>query len=318
MRIIRWKDRGDGFRHEPRFSAVDNPYARIHPRIGVFCWGFTMSHESAPEKSFTYFALLEALEKPGCPVCRCMADYSRRYLAAFFYEQVNDVGIRRKLRHSRGFCNWHAWQAREVTSNALGVAILAHDLITEEIARLDDLMGEQRMTDVQRPVQHRIAPKSIRTFIRGWQQKAVCPACQVILDHERHALETILNFLDDRDFAHRFERSAPVCVLHTTRLVQTQGSHPGLCKLFELQRDKFAHLVTELDEFCRKHDYRFAHESWGAESDSWLRAIELLAGKPEVLGNGIYLRKLGGGATCGWGTVREWLRRWVLGGLRLR
>ena len=277
-----------------------------------------MSHESTPDKSFTYFALLEALEKPGCPVCRFMAEYSRSYLTAFFYEQVNDVGIRRKLRHSRGFCNWHAWQAREIVSSALGVAILAHDLITEEIARLDELLCDPLITHLQRPVQHRVAPKSIRAFIRGWQQKEVCPACQVILDHERHALETIVNFLDDRDFARRFERSAALCVLHTARLVQTQGPHPGLCRLIKLQRDKYTHLVTELDEFCRKHDYRFAHESWGAESDSWLRAIELLAGKPEVLGNEIYRRQLGGGATCGWGTLRDWLRRWVLGGILLR
>src|SRR5262245_38559655 len=156
MRIIACKDCPDGFRHEAWFSTVDSPYARIHPRIGVFCWGCTMSDASAPDKSFTYFALLEALEKPGCPVCHVMAEYSHRYLAAFFYEQVNDVGIRRKLRRSRGFCNWHAWQAKEVTSNAFGVAILAHDLITEEIARLDALMGGQRIAHVQRPIQHRV------------------------------------------------------------------------------------------------------------------------------------------------------------------
>ena len=82
-----------------------------------------MPHEPATDKSFTYFALLEAFEKHGCPVCRFMAEYSQSYLETLFYEQVNDVGIRRKLRASRGFCNWHAWQARQITNSALGVAI---------------------------------------------------------------------------------------------------------------------------------------------------------------------------------------------------
>ena len=99
-----------------------------------------MLREPATEKSFTYFALLEAFNKEGCPVCRFMADYSFRYLDALIYEQVNDVDVRRKLRASRGFCNWHAWQTRHIASSALGVAILAKDLISEEMTRLDDLL----------------------------------------------------------------------------------------------------------------------------------------------------------------------------------
>jgi Family of unknown function (DUF6062) len=273
-----------------------------------------MPREPATDKSFTYFALLEAFDKHGCPVCRFMAEYSLSYLDTLFYEQVNDVGLRRKLRDSRGFCNWHAWQARKIASSALGVAIIANDLIAEEMTRLDDLLRGPLITRLQRPVQRKIAPKSLRAFIRGWQQKGVCPACQVMRDYERHALETILNFLHDGDFVRRFERSAPLCVLHTTRAAETHGPHPSLRRLIELQRHKYACLAGELEEFCRKHDYRFAHESWGSESDSWLRAIELLAGKPEVFGNDIHRRKLGDGATGAWGTLRDWLRGWILGG----
>ena len=272
-----------------------------------------MPRKPATDKSFTYFALLEAFDKQGCPICRFMAEYSQSYLETLFYEQVNDVGIRRQLRASRGFCNWHAWQARQIASSALGVAIMANDLITEEVTRLDDLLRGPMITRLQYPIQQRIAPKSLRAFMRGWQQREVCPACQVILEHERHALETILNSLHDGDFTRRFERSAPLCILHTTRAAETQGTHPGLRELIELQRHKYAHLVGELDQLCRKHDYRFAHESWGAEADSWLRAIELLAGKPEVFGNDIHRRKLRDGGSGGWGALRDWLLGWLLG-----
>jgi len=271
-----------------------------------------MSREPATEKSFTYFALLEAFDKEGCPVCRFMAEYSLRYLDTLIYEQVNDVDVRRKLRASRGFCNWHAWQARHIASSALGVAIMAKDLISEEMTRLDELLPGVMTTDLQHPVQQRIAPKSLRAFIRGWQHREVCPACQVILEHERHALETILNFLHDGDFARRFERSPLLCILHITRVVETQGRHPGLRRLIALQRHKYADLVGELDEFCRKYDYRFAHESWGAESDARLRATELLAGKPEVFGNDIHRRQLRDGSSRGWGVLREWWRGLML------
>ena len=76
------------------------------------------SHQSAADKSFTYYALLEGFDKSGCPVCRFMQEYSLRYLDALFYEQVNDVGIRRKLRAAHGFCNWHAWLARKLASRS--------------------------------------------------------------------------------------------------------------------------------------------------------------------------------------------------------
>lgn len=273
-----------------------------------------MAREPVTDKSFTYFALLEAFDKPGCPVCRFMAEYSLSYLDTLFYEQVNDVGLRRKLRDSRGFCNWHAWQASKTARSALGVAIIANDLIAEEMRRLDDLLRKPTITRLKRPVRHRVAPKSLRAFIRGWRQKEICPACQVILDHERHALETLLNFLHDGDFERRFERAVPLCVRHTTRAAETYGSHPGLSRLIELQRRKYAHLAGELEELCRKHDYRFAHEAWGSESDSWLRAIELLVGKPEVFGNDIYRRPLRDGVIRSWGTLRDWLLGWVLSG----
>jgi Family of unknown function (DUF6062) len=270
-----------------------------------------MPREPATDKSFTYFALLEAFDKHGCPVCRLMVEYSQSYLDTLFYEQVNDVGLRRKLRDARGFCNWHAWQARKIASSALGMAIIANDLITEEITRLDDLLRGTGITRLQHPPQSSIAPGSLRAFIHGWHQKGVCPVCQIVFDHERHALETILNCLRDAEFARRFERSEALCILHTTHAAETNGSHPHLRPLLELQRRKYAHLVGELAEFCRKHDYRFSHESWGSESDSWLRAIELIAGKPEVFGNERHRRKLRNGATPYWGRRLTRLLRWV-------
>ena len=273
-----------------------------------------MPLDLAMDKSFTYFALLEAFDKPGCPVCRFMAEYSLTYLNALFDEQVNDVGVRQKLRASRGFCNWHAWQARYIASSALGVAIMANDLITEEMSRLDKLLRGPTITRLHRGSPDKVALKSLWAFVRGWQQKEVCPACQVILKHERHALETILNFLHDEDFAHRFAHSAPLCILHTTRVVEAQSRHPQLRRLIGLQHGKYAQLVGELDEFCRKHDYRFTHESWGAESDAWLRAIELLVGKPEVFGNDIHRRKPAGGTSGAWSSLCNWLLGWGLGG----
>jgi hypothetical protein len=270
-----------------------------------------MPRDRASEKSFTYCALLDAFGKDGCPICRLMAEYSLNYLDALFYEQVNDVHVRRKLRASRGFCNWHAWQARQVASSALGVSIMARDLISEEMTRLDDLLRKAPPTRLRHGWQNTNRLKSIRAFIWAWQQKEVCPACQVIIEHERHMCETILNLLHEEDFTERFERAAPLCISHTTQVIADWRRHPALPRLIALQHHKYASLVSQLEEFCRKHDYRYAHESWGSESNAWLRAIELLAGKPEIFGNDIHRREIRDGISGGWGSVWDWARRWM-------
>ncbi|HXH08167.1 MAG TPA: DUF6062 family protein [Alphaproteobacteria bacterium] len=274
------------------------------------------SRRSATDKSFTYFALLEAFGKSGCPVCRLMEEYSRRYLEAVFYEQVNDVGLRRKLREARGFCNWHAWLVKTIASSALGAAIIAKDLITEEIARLDALLRKPLAARLYHTI--KISPKSLSTFLQGWRQKGICPACEIILEHEQHALETILNFLHEAEFARLFESSAALCVIHTRRAAEANGTHPHLQALLEIQRRKYIHLVGELEEFCRKHDYRFSHESWGAESRSWLRAIELLAGKPDVFGNEIQRKRSADGGIGRWVRLIDRFQRWVLAGASAR
>jgi Family of unknown function (DUF6062) len=272
-----------------------------------------MSRMSGIDKSFTYFALLEVFGKSGCPVCRLMEEYSLSYLDALFYEQVNDVGTRRKLREARGFCNWHAWQAKKIAGSALGVAIIAKELLREEITRMDHLLHGPCFRTTERAFGRGIAANSLVGFIQSRRQKRLCPACEVILEHERHALETILNFQDDAEFARPFENSAGLCVIHTSRAAEGNGAHPHLHRLIEVQRRKYTDLTGELEEFCRKHDYRFSHESWGAESDSWLRAIEFLVGKPNIFGNEVHQKGSGRSTIRRWTLLIDRCLQWVLG-----
>jgi Family of unknown function (DUF6062) len=252
-------------------------------------WGFSlkemMSRKSTVEKSSVYFALLEALGKYGCSICRIMEEASASYVDALFYEQVTDVGVRRKLRQARALCNWHGWRSTQTPVAALGVAIVARDLLEEESARLAALQRRPFWRRIGDQVQARLLRRSLLAYLRGWRQRTSCPACQAVHEHERHALETLLNFIDEAVFARSFEASFGVCLPHLVRAADCHPSHPGLLTLIEAQHRKQVGLVAELEEFCRKHDYRFRHESWGSESDAWLRAIELLSGKAGVFGN---------------------------------
>jgi Family of unknown function (DUF6062) len=237
------------------------------------------------EKSSVYFALLDALTKSGCPVCRIVEEASAHYLDTLFYEQVTDVGVRRKLRQARGLCNWHGWMARNIPTAALGVAIIAQDLLEEECARLAELQNRPLWRRLGSHLQAQLSRQSLLAYLRGWRQRSTCPACQAASEHEHHALETMLNIAHEEEFARHFESSLGLCLPHFVQAAESNSSHSGLVTLIELQRGRHARLMAELEELCRKHDYRFSREAWGVESDAWLRAIEVLVGKWGVCGN---------------------------------
>lgn len=271
------------------------------------------SHAST---SRTYGALLEALSQSGCPVCRLVDAASRRYLDTLFYEHGTDVGTRLKLRWAWGFCNWHAWQATQMATSALGIALITKEILTAEIARLRPLLRSPRISLHQRRAGEQVPRGALRRFLQARRQRAPCPVCAVAVTHEQYALETLLDALDDLAFVPRFTASAGLCVRHLHCVAERHGCHPRLHTLFEIQCGTYRRVVRELEEFCRKNDYRFTHEPWGAEADVWLRAIALLAGQEGVFGNDRD-RQRSEAASPRWG--RRLLARglrWMLGGTR--
>lgn len=263
-----------------------------------------MARQSLEDNSTTYYSLLEAFAQRGCPLCWLLQQHSSSYLDSLFYERVTDVGMRRKLRQARSLCNWHTWEVSQKTPAAFGIAIIAHDLLDEELTRLASLRRSSLASLIGLRSGWRLARRSVRAYLQGWRQRAMCPACEVLVEHERYALNTLLDCLRQADFAPKFGASAGLCLPHTVRALELHPSHPTLGQLIEMQREKCARLMVELDEFRRKHDYRFGREGWGAESDSWLRAIEMLAGKP-----GIYGSDVPGSHP---GNARRWGRIWDL------
>src|SRR5262249_62052270 len=100
--------------------------ARLRGRAGA---GGLGDRRGAASRSLGHARLVEALAKPGCPVCRSVRDDSLRHLGTVLYEHVTDPGIRAGLRASRGFCSWHAALLAELPDSAFGVSIIAGDIL---------------------------------------------------------------------------------------------------------------------------------------------------------------------------------------------
>jgi hypothetical protein len=74
-------------------------------------------------------------------------------------------------------------------------------------------------------------------------------------------------------------------VPHFLLAVQATQSEATLRFLVETQLQKSRELLEELETFCRKHDYRYSHEGFGKEADSWARAARMIAGRDDPPGS---------------------------------
>ncbi len=255
-----------------------------------------MGHHAQPGKHTVYYELLDACAKGGCPACTLTLAAVTRYLESITYEHVNDPEFRDAVVASRGYCNSHSWRLRELRV-ALGVALIYRDVVrdaAEEIARRagsgggrPDVFGSTSGQGQGRGVRDRLAafagvrPGDVHGVPLGDPHRA-CPACKERDISERLYLGALLDNAGDERVAQGFRDAGGLCLVHLDRLVATARDAAALDKLLTLQRECLLRLDAELGEFIRKNDYRFQHEGMGAEANSWVRALETVAGKPGI------------------------------------
>lgn len=236
---------------------------------------------------FSYYDVLDACAQPGCPFCRLAEETVNRYLDAILYENVNDPGTRDQLRASLGYCNEHAWRLPNNSGSALGIAILYQDLLTTvarnlEGARFEPVAGLlRRATEALDPERPSAATEAA---VRALAPQAECPACAQRDGMEAIALGALLEALgrSDEPMQQALRASAGLCLVHLRRALELARDRASFEFLQQVAQDKLRGLLDELGEFIRKNDYRFSHEGFGAEGDSWRRAIAVIVGAAGV------------------------------------
>ncbi|MEW5867147.1 MAG: DUF6062 family protein [Bacillota bacterium] len=221
-------------------------------------------------RHMTYYNLIDAMRKPGCFICRLISETVTRYLDTILYENVNDVGVRRSLRESNGFCPKHAWLLCD-QGDLLGHSIIYGDLVDGVLDFLKGLL-----------VSHPHA-RSTRTTVSR-QVKALlpgrrCPACLVAHRVQESYLGVLLNeFGSDPEFEEEFASSSGLCLPHLVEALEMSRDDEASRRLLGASIAKLQELKADLAEVKRKHDYRFSKEPWGSEKDAWIRAVEIWSG----------------------------------------
>jgi hypothetical protein len=245
-----------------------------------------------PSKHTAYYELLDACKTGGCPICTMALHTVARYLDIVIYENVNDQQTRDAVVAARGYCNNHSWQLRAKSGTAFGTALMYRDVlqhVAEEIGRQPaggyfDIFTAGRN---EGGLLDRLA-KWTGSAEAGGKGRDVadphraCPACRVRERYERIYVGVLLDHLGEEEFRRALQGAGGLCLVHLDRARATTRNAHALERLWDVQRACMQSLLAELSEFIRKHDYRFTAEGMGTEGTSWIRAIEMVAGKQGI------------------------------------
>jgi hypothetical protein len=195
------------------------------------------------DKHINFFELREAAGKPGCPLCRIVADRAERYIDNMLFEHVSDRGFRARYRAAGGFCDFHS-RGLEAFRDGLAVAILGRDILED---RIDSFRKR-----------------------KPWRPKSPCPVCE-----ERERIEEeYLSFLagigggeggsreaeatkEETEFRALFTASGGLCAPHYARLLVTPRGKPRSVPawLKDFQEAKFNELLARVGRFIELSAY---------------------------------------------------------------
>ena len=126
------------------------------------------------------------------------------------------------------------------------------------------------------------ALKRAQELLKRVSPAGECPACAHRRMIEDVMLGALLKHIKDEGLDAALVGCGGLCVPHFSRALELVRNDRTLNRLVDLQRRTMGALRDELAEFIRKNDYRFRHEGFGVEGNSWLRAIGIICGEPDV------------------------------------
>jgi hypothetical protein len=212
--------------------------------------------------------LIEAFGQPGCPVCRLATEAVDAYLTSVCYEQVNDLDLREQLRTAGGFCRPHAERFVKQRLGQLAAAIVYRDVLNTARKRLAAGNGGAGRS--------KLAALFGGLGRRDGRTLPPCPGCEAESEAEGRYLGVLRKRLPDPAVRQKYEAGDGLCLPHIDQALQADDD--GARALAEAAVSMLGAIVGDLDEYIKKHDYRFTTPVWDGGEDTPERAVERAVG----------------------------------------
>lgn len=240
-------------------------------------------------RSNAYYALIEALRQPGCPICQQVDQAVRQRIDAFLYEQIIVVARRDEIREARGFCSVHGSMISG-TGRMQGTAILQHDVLNDVLREINKSAavpvptgaGKGRsLVRLKNLVATGLRLRPFGTIANAIKPRRECPLCEYERDTEANMLRALANNLDDELLRESFAKSNGLCLSHFRVAMSglSEVKPELLAVLTEIQLTLMTRLRDELADYIHKSNGSYDYTSMGEESDAPLRAVRMVSGR---------------------------------------
>jgi hypothetical protein len=255
--------------------------------------------------------LVDALKKPGCPVCRIFRQGSQRALESFLWENVNEPDVRQGILDSYGFCPAHTrvMVARELYTSSLP---LGTNIIYEHLGRV--VAGELK---AQRPGSAAGAVSAAGGGVRRLLHKmglskadgplhprGECPACIAGNNAAANSLHVLCDELQKQRPAAGSSAAGAAAATGVAASESVLDAYPasdGLClphirAAIELHSMRFPKAVAlviddavqrlegqskDMKEYIRKNNWAYREEKLTEEEDTaWRKTLTFFTGLP--------------------------------------
>lgn len=223
--------------------------------------------------SHTAFELQDLVRRGPqvCPVCRLVEREMRRHVDRLFFDRVNDIPTRERIRASGGFCRRHTRLILR-QADALGTAIIYRDVLSHTLDEVRN-MGCGRSSGGEGNLLSR--------FIGGARpndSRAPCPLDEVEEEMEKRTVDSLFEAMAQPQFFELFQQSAGLCLPHYCLASERCKDAEIWSHIVETQERAMTGLIEELAALARSYDHHQKVKPIGEQATSWRRALNVSVG----------------------------------------
>jgi len=269
---------------------TDSLYHMWFSHVGRGFLSIALGAETVSNFGLAFIYLKLAMREPGCPICNCCADHETRYLKFLLWENVNDVGTRRRLSASLGFCQRHAQQMLEMEQEQFGM-LLGNSIIYESLAQL----AGSKVRDAHQYITRQMQRKPFGERVRNWlglrpsdaaprrppllTPEESCRVCELSEETAVHYGDVLAEMLSHDQFRPLYEQSDGVCLPHLRTILGCARSGRGIEYLLANTEEKLAKLQADLEALGRSYTAQYRDQARDKNvSTSAQRAVDFLTG----------------------------------------
>ncbi len=219
---------------------------------------------------------------PGCAFCNLLQRDEVRYLDSLLYEYVNTPDTNDAFRAARGLCAEHNARLKDYGASVLGIAIL-QAAVLDELLKITTAQISSNGSAMARLFGGE-AKKGAAILSQRLEPVAPCLVCETLAQSTARYATALTEHITETPLAEAYRQSEGLCLPHFRAVLRLTSNAASLESLISIQITIWQDLKAQLDDFARKYDVNHADQKMGAEGDSWLRALRLIAGEPRIFG----------------------------------